>query len=1388
MNMSKLYSSLTALIVMTMSLAVSAQDLPTGVMALGDEVTTLEVGKWYLLYNHSTAKYVYENASLALKQGSAPTGLSVSGNEGYLFSLEATGTEGSFYLKTGRGNYVKGPATSSARGTGKTPTEAWALSFPVIDGTAGHFLIQGTNCVMVAPTNGGDLKGGTTVTLNGIGDWGFREVKSSDASQLTGRDLYNYQMSRLSIFRLHNKRTSSAYLTSNKAGEVIGASKAATGYSQLWIATKNGTGYTLRNGNTGEFLSDNFGEPKGSATTLYIQFSPNNKGTEAYINVSSKSDFSGQTCLNLGDDGKTMYKWSYANDAGCDWAIELVEDIPLDEIKQHIAGESGYAAELKDGGYYRIVSTLYDRYMTELEDKVGTVALNAENYAQYWQLKATGGGYAFQNVMTQRYIQRQGSTSNFYQTGTSAVALFPKRIADDWSFKWTIANANGGTVGLHTASSQGYNVVNWTTNADASQWAFIPVELTDEEIAAARGSMDTYNEIVKNLSSYQTHLNNLFADKACTTLKPAIQALSDDALEANADYAALNANIQAMVRKVKNDTWQQYTNKTTGYTAGFEKFFRVADYRVYSHYQEMCNGNNFTMSNSFGKLSGPTGILANAGDIVFLYVDQAPSADCTLQLETVTTEGVPGNHQTGNVTNLKQGLNVYRASQQVVLYIFYQLNNTKKMLADYPDIKIHIEGGQLNGYWDATRGMTNADWKLLQQDLLKASPVINLKTEHLVFCMNSDLVKQCEPTEMEGLMRIWDRIPANEERYMGVEDFAGRFRNIWNVFSIDYNYMFATTYGTYYNESTLPSIMNYANMRKAGSLWGPSHEMGHNHQASINVVGTTESSNNMFSNINTFEQGIQTTRRNLPPDVFADLATSKPWVGRDIWNTTSMFFQLYLYFHAMHHDDNFLPNLFRKMRKNPIEKKSGWDSTTPFVDGNETKTGANITYGRLDYLHLAKMICDVAQADLSEFFEAYGMFVPVNNYFVGDYANYLVTTTQADIDAAKKYMQKYPKKLGNIMFIDDHVAPMKKADPDNIFEAVPPSNGYKTNNNSQRGNGGSVIGDVGDYEDFDDDPSYDVSNDYFTLSGTTITFKGTGYMGHKFYDKKGNLIWATSQKTATLPNSVKNLGVENFTVVAAEANMTDVPCPYYKSGTTKVYKTKVYFGNEDNNRFWWAGEQTNLDAYLPTNAIAVMDTEGAPASVVQATNVIDTDGKATRIVINGNEPCYIPALAQAATLKFAKSFDGYAALNLPFAVTSSEVEGLQTATFENSGVTLTAATSVEAGMPVVAQNGVDITLTNANVESGDYQVLNDVTVITADGQGVEKVATASPFTFTAEQAVGIRDLKSSTRQLVNSSILYDLSGRRLESSKIKDQSSKLPKGIYIVNGKKLIKQ
>ncbi len=1364
--MKKVYLLLTLLLSLFAGNRAMAIEQPTGQMKLGDAVNTIETGKWYFMFTPKQNKFVKESNNALKQTAISPDNKSVDGNEGYLVAFEDAG-EGKYYIVTANGNYFRKPG-SSARGTAAEKTADDVFTLIAIEGAEGHFGLQGTDATykyLSAPDNG-DLKGGTIPPASGKStDWQFYAASFKSADELTGKDLFDYIVGKDRLIRIHNKRTATAYLTSNTAGSAVGASKAATGLTQVWIMEKSGVGYTLRSAHTGQYLQDDFAKPATASSQKYILFSPNNTGTESYVNISNSQQpgESERVCMNLGNNGTDITKWSYKNDSGSDWVIEIATDVTEDEVRANLNDVNGYIGELKDGAYYRLQSVKYDLYATESENDVRSTPKDDANFAQYWKLTQNGNGWVFQNVLTQNYIQPGTGTSKIFRTASLTAALYPKRTNDKWLYQWTIANTNGGTAGMHTDS--GKSVVQWSTDADASIWAFHEVQLTDEQIEVARGSRKVFDELVANINTIKENLANLFADDACTTLKDEIQALSDDQLAANADFAALNNDLKALVLKIKNNTWQQFTNASTGYSAGYEKFFRIADYKVYSNYTEMCNDNNFKMSNSFGRLSGPTGIYANAGDIVYIFVDKDPEYECSLRLEMVGTDGVAGNHSTGTQSALQKGLNLFCPSQQVILYIFHQLNNTQKYLADYPDIKVHIEGGQLNGYWDATRGMTNADWALLQQDLLKA-PFVNLKTKHLVFQMDTKLVTAAEPKEMEGLMKIWDKIVENEDRYMGVEDFEGRYNNIWNAFSGASSYMHASTYGTWYTESTISTIMNYANMRKPGNIWGPSHEIGHNHQASINVIGTTESSNNLFSNINRYEQGIQTARAQLPCDNFAALAEGTPWVGRGIWNTTNMFYQLYLYFHVQGHDPNFYPNLFRMMRKKPINKKSGPGGSGP------------TSYGKDDYLHLAKMICDVAQADLSEFFEAYGMFVPVDMFEVGDYATYFVTTTQADIDAAKKHMQKYEKKLGNIMFIDDHVK-TKKADGNNPFLGIPQGT-YKVNDTGQHTELGNnlPVGDSGDYEDYDGHTEYTTDNDYCTISSGKISFKGTGYVGHKFYDQNGNLVWATNAKEIAIPSAISSkVQSGEITIVAAEANFKDVPCPFYKSGTSPVYGTDIYFGNEKDKKKWWFGTQTDITEYLPANAIGVVASKGATENVTNTPNIISKESTAKSIVLDGNLPAYIPSEVAAEQVKFTKNVEGYAALNLPFAVSNVELPGLKVASVNNGNLNITDVEKAEAGQPVVVNGNVDLTLANVTLKSGSYQEQENINVLASDGNSVVAAEKASPFIFNMANATAIERIENGKLTIDNDGI-YDLSGRRMHRV--------TKPGLYIQGNRKVV--
>ncbi len=1357
----------------------AASDEFTGKVATLAKATQCATGQWYALYNTAAGKFLTDNGDGSLGTSTTPALNFAHEYRGCFVTLE-TADGGAYYLRTGEGSYIG--ALSSAE-TATTATAEAAYTLQLTDGGTDTWTLGNSGRYL-------DGSLGSQASTGDATEWTLYAVTLNDEDELSASQRLTFQKKILGsgeacMVRLFCKRNTAKYLTSPESGTAEGANLLSkTDYSQIWVINPKGTGYTMRNASTGEFLTATYSTP-GEETTLYIQQSPNNGTNDYYYNVSSTSGFSSNTCLNLGNDGQTLYQWSYSGDAGCDWAMEMVYEVSIDEVKEHIEESNIYATELTDGAYYRITSDAYGVTMTESSGKVKCLTIDGDNFAQYWQLTKNGSGWQIKNVLTEGFIQKQTGTSQQYTTATAATDFYITRTDDEWAYTWYIANTQGGNVGLHCDASK--NVVNWTTTGvAASKWLFEEVELTEEDIEAAKEKYDEYLTVVENRSEIEAALEALFEDKACTTLKSSVASLTDEELEANADYASLPTEIKAMVTKVRDGAWGLTATGST-VTDSYEKFFRIADYKPYSHYTQMAENAYTGQSNCYGKLSGPTGLYVNSGDILYLYVDQDAGGDCTLQVEVVSTDGVPGDHQTGTTTDLSAGLNVIRAAEQDVVYIFYQLNNPEKYLADYPDIKIHIEGGNVNGCFDVTRGMTNQDWANMKElGLLNQCPVLNLKTEKLVFAMASDLVLSAmtaahqstgdETEDAEKLMRIWNMIVSNEESYQGLEGLEGRFRNVWNAFSVDYNYMFATSYGTYYNESTLPSVMNYYSMthqgenNEGGSLWGPSHEIGHNHQSPIKMIGTTESSNNLFSNINMHEQGVSTTRGPSPVTNFDDyLANGSSWLDRDIWVTTRMFAQLYFYFHVMGNDTDFLPNLFKALRSDPITKGS-WDSSlTADSDGDGVAdvSGGYKSYGKDDYLKFAKKVCDVAQADLSEFFEAYGMFVPEKDRYCGDYSNYFVTTTQGDIESARLYMQKYEKKLGNLMFIDDHIE-KKLADADNKFEAVPASDGYRVNCGTGTNYKVGTAGVFGDYEMYDGHTEYGVTNDYYSTSSNTIQFKGTGCVGHKVYDLDGNLIWATNMKSTTIPEAIRDLFPDKVVVVAAEENMSEVPCPYYRSGSYEVYRMNVNFA-DGVNLTWWAND--NIDSYLPTNAIGVIQSSGAPEGLTSSVNVVNTDGSAQHVVIDGNVACHIPEAINASKLDFTKDGDGFQALSLPF-----EVKHATTI----SGTEYVHDATVEAGDPVVTNGAVAYSLTGAALKAGDYDVADNGYVLAADGSEVEAAEGVSPFVYLFDSAFVLGNLDSVNEILsapdADAQVVYDLAGRRV--------TKVTKRGVYIINGVK----
>ena len=1348
------------------------------IIKLGGNATTLETGQWYVLYNANTSSFTFEGAGNTLGVSTtSPNNSAADTNAGYLVQLEETGTENQYYIKSGLGNYYANVTTTKNNGTNAQVAAKYAYTIAQI--SSGHWTLRSNNLYYLQ-NNSGKLIGSSSAGGSGSDrDWVFRTVTFTSLDELTGKAYVNYVLSSTNIVRITSRRNTNVRLADNGTN-TIGASKNDNTLAQVWLLSKSGSGYTLRNANTGRFLNDddNFRSPSNKATTIYIQFSPNNGTDEAFINLAEEESFSGNVSLNLGTDGTTLYKWNCQGDKGCDWSIALVDNYTMQEVEDNLLAVGGYSEPVV-GKYYRIKNAGKLNYITEdiSANTLSCEGKDAEKLAQYWTLvQATGGRYYLQNVCTQRFItQQNGTLSRQYRTAlTKSSASFNIQRSDD-ATALTFYIIDSGTAGLHCDGSN--NVVGWTYTNDNSVWGFEVAELDEEFIQSGRAQLAAFTDLQKNLSTYKAALANLFQDNACTILKDEIQALSDEALAENADFATLSDDIKAMVLKVKNNTWQSFT-ASNGYTReGFEKFFRVRDdFNVYSNYESMAWKTG--MSNTFGKLSGPTGIVGKAGDIIYIYVDQAPITDCTLQAEVVVDSDSPGDHMTGNTTTLKAGLNVILMSTASTLYIFYQLNDTSKPVANYPAAKIHIEGGQLQGYFDYTRGMTNQDWTLLYEKMLDKSKVVNLKCDRLVFVMLTSLVKNAigKTGEVEGLMRVWNNFIECEEDLMGFKDeVQGRFRNIWNASSVNHGYMYATTYGTYYSDGTISTVMNYNTITTSGgAIWGPSHEIGHNHQSCINIVGATEVSNNLFSNVNVFLQGISTTRGSKASDTFEDFAKGKGWFEMSIWEQTRFYYQLYLYFHAQGHKPDFYPTLFKLLRNDPIQKRTGPSDAT-LTDGDGNVVGGRITYGKTDYLHMAKKMCDAAQLDLSELFEVNGMFVPYEKKFIGDYSNYWVTTTEQDIKDAKAYMARYPK-APSICFIEDRIKPSPVV-LDNPFEGKTSS---ATRMAYDSGEAPTGYADVGQWSDFVDE--YQTNGYYYTTSTssglTTYNINGEGAIGFKVYDKDGNLIYLSNKKKMTPPSVVAEKMKNGFKIVACEANGYEVLVSYgpamYRGELTAYYE-----GDQTPHTLYYYGTGTAGISEinpLPANSIAYVK-EGQTAKkqptagLLENVNVVDAEGNAQSLVIDGDKPFYVPTDFTAQSLTFTKSGEGYQALRLPFDTWA----GLGVIT-ENGSIDSTPETYA-AGQPVVFQDKVNITENGRTIAAGTFAETERGYILSEDGKSFVFAEGISPFTYVWEEGSGIESIQNSKFEIQNADGIYNIAGQRMQ---------KLQKGVNIVGGKKVL--
>ena len=601
-----------------------------------------------------------------------------------------------------------------------------------------------------------------------------------------------------------------------------------------------------------------------------------------------------------------------------------------------------------------------------------------------------------------------------------------------------------------------------------------------------------------------------FEDVAGTQLKPEYQEMSDSMLTAKLTEVGMPELMIATALKVKDSTW-----------AAYEKDFRIHSYKAYSD----ANYWNEKMMASGGSYMGnPTGIYAeNDGDEIYVFVNEDIPSDATLYFAGCVENELITYAKAG--TRLEKGLNIIEGVKNALYYIVYTADTKSmtKTLSEWPEMKIHVEGGKVNGYYDVNFHASTDYLKIRNASKLGRFTV---RGAHSLYHLKTASYKQVFTTaaKMNKSICWFDSVAVWEKNLMGMTEEVASGKKAgypWYltggeaIYPLYYNnpnfaiegeesdagYANSTAYRTSYNG--FACIKNCLDATNANmDDWCAGHECGHNNQRAINVEGCTEASNNVFSNLVCYLGGLNSSGGSALSTVMDEFARREPFYYRDVNSRLRFYWDLYLYYHLGQKNTSFYPELFKALRKDPL---------VLYNSSNNNNGG----------LKFVRKVCEVAQEDLTDFFDIWGFFEPIKaGSKIEDYGSHPIAVTKTNINSTKANIAKYEKKNREIIFIEDRADYVLST---GFLQAA----GKKRNGSDQVGQCGE-LGQFTTYWPGACEPSEYV---YFQ-SDSLYAIEGTGGLGFFMLDEEGNIKYASNAKNLCIPSSVGN----DFTIYSYDAD------------------------------------------------------------------------------------------------------------------------------------------------------------------------------------------------------------------------------------------------------------
>lgn len=437
-------------------------------------------------------------------------------------------------------------------------------------------------------------------------------------------------------------------------------------------------------------------------------------------------------------------------------------------------------------------------------------------------------------------------------------------------------------------------------------------------------------------------------------------------------------------------------------------------------------GKQMRIGDGFSKYEGITGIVLEKGDNI-VFVGETKGAKIKLLVPDWTRKPPvnikPENDPAGwglkkEVFILKEGINLIHLKKGGNVYIQYFTDTNPD---NFSPITVHFPTGKYNGYFDITKGDSNADFNSLLTNAI--SPILDMRGNYIQIAFPVDSLKKYTWNKGVELLKNYDTIISLQRHLIGWHK-EGFFPKNHILARVNYHYyMFRDGDGVAFIDWAMKMVADPKSVTTGDPCWGFSHEVGHIHQMRPQMTwgGMTEVSNNILTMFCTTRLGNKSrlsleNRYVQAKETILDKGISyMDFLGirqnntsqyggtgnTDVFHRLVPFWQLYLYFKEQGYPD-FYPDIMIAMRKQALQQ-----------GGDKNK----------DYLYMlefCRLACEVSKTDLTDFFQRWGFFY-VGEMDIADYNNYLYQVSQSDVDTVKSTIAKMnlPKPKKDITLMED---------------------------------------------------------------------------------------------------------------------------------------------------------------------------------------------------------------------------------------------------------------------------------------------------------------------------------------------------------------------------------